>query len=178
MKFTQIKDYKAEAYEILNNKSGIIKNVIDNNTIIYSLAIKRNIRGKEALAYIMPKKLEFWNNGNYDMFDVAFKIQNASEEMYSKIKMIEVRLYKNNKIIAKRVANERSIKKLKEHDIFFGGLNGELNCSFKARKISERTSFWKSSPYDLTTPDKVEILLSVFNKNKINTYIVESNYVA
>ena len=178
MKFIQIKDYKANTYEILNNKAGVIKSIINNNTIIYSLAIPKIIRGKEALTYIQPKKLEFWNNGSYEMFDVAFKIQNASEEIYSKIKMIEVRLYKNNKIIAKRIASEYSIKNLKEHDVFFGGLNGELNCSFKERKNSERTSFWKSSPYDLTAPDKVEILLSVFNKNKINTYIVESNYVA
>lgn len=111
------------------------------------------------------------------MFDVAFKLENASEETYSQINSIEVRLYKDEEVIARRITSDGGINKLKEDDIFFGGINGELNCSFKEREKVEITSFWKSSPYDLTVPDKAEIRVSMLNKNKITTYVVESDYI-
>ncbi|MGL5316481.1 MAG: hypothetical protein ACRC92_24705 [Peptostreptococcaceae bacterium] len=176
MQFTQIGNFGSEAPVLLNNGAAIKMN-INNNNIIYSLASQTIVRGEEAKAYVKPMKLEFWNNGSYDMFDVAFKLENASEETYGKINAIEVRLLKHSEVIARRITSDGGINRLKEDDIFFGGLNGELNCSFKARENVEVTSFWKSSSYDLTTPDKVEIRVSMFNKNKITTYVVESDYI-
>lgn len=131
------------------------------------------VKDCEVNKFIAPIKIEKWNNGLYDLWDVSFKLINASEEYYSMIESIEIKLYKDNIMLATKKTATSGVEELKKDDIFYGGINGVLSCSFKARQREESTRYWISSAYDFTTPDRVEIRLSLKNKfsKGITTYV-------
>lgn len=138
-----------------------------------SVCSEEILQGDNVNKFIVPTKMEKWSNGLYDLWDVGFKLINASEEYYNMLESIEVNLYRDDLIIATKRTSDTGVEELKKEDIFYGGIDGVLSCSFKARECEESTRYWISSAYDFTTPDRAEIRLSIKNKSSktITTYV-------
>lgn len=167
--------YSLENRVISHNNLIEIRNSLANKAIGTSKFTNSEqiVKGSEVNKFIVPTKIEKWSNGLYDLWDIGFKLINASEEYYSMIESIEIKLYKDNRILATRKTSSSGVEELKKDDIFYGGIDGVLSCSFKARECEESTRYWISSAYDFTTPDRAEIRLSIKNKfsKTITTYV-------
>lgn len=166
----KIMDDKIKTVDKIKYHNNIIK--FKQNTNI----CKKISKEKDSSTYLKAANFEKWNNGTYDLWDVGFTLTDATEKKYNEIKSIEVILYNKGCKIASRITVDGGVCELMKDDIFYGGLNGQLSCSFKARDKEEVTRYWRSSPYDFTTPDKAEIKVCVLGEGSITqTYIIESH---
>lgn len=175
------------SYTEIDSSLSISDKICFHNTII-NLKQKKNIKKivtKEYLnseeivtdntvsKFIKATRLEKWNNGTYDLWEVGFQIINASEQIYSQIEKIEISLFNKDRIIARRVTVKGGVQELMREDIFYGGLNGNLSCSFKIRDKEEITRYWQSTPYNFDTPDRAEIRISIIDEEEcsLTTYV-------
>lgn len=72
---------------------------------------------------------------------------------YSSIASITVSLTGvDGAVLATRTATGAQIDALRDSDILYGGIDGQLSAYFKQRDAADSNEYWNSSAYDLTAP--------------------------